>query len=77
MKTTLRELIERVEQLETALERTLGAMRGDLQSIREELTRLDTDLSTRPTKPPAMGAKRTVSEELALRKKAKDPRSDE
>lgn len=66
--------------MESALERTIAAIRNDLGALREELEALDVDVSTRPTKPPASavsGPKRTVSEELALRRRAKDPRSDD
>ena len=68
--------------MESALERTITAIRNDLAELREELEALDADVSTRPTKPPSSpvsgaGPKRTVSEELALRKRAKDPRADD
>ena len=78
-KSNLRDLIERVELMESALERTITAIRDDLAGLREDLEALETDVSTRPTKPPApvSGPTRTVSEELALRRRAKDPRSDD
>ena len=87
MKTRVRDLVERIEQLEAGLERMLLAVRNDLAALREELLQLEPE-STRPTKPPASiqnagarapasGPKRTLSEELALRKKTRDPRTDD
>lgn len=78
-KNNVRDLIARVELMESALERIMAAMKSDLAALREALAELEPDVSTRPTKPPppAPGPKRTVSEELVLRRPAKDPRSDD
>lgn len=87
-KPSIAELIERVDVLEEALERMLAAFKEDLGTLRRELRRLDPGHSTVQPHPAARpststqrvrpsGPTRTISEELAVHGKKRDPRADD
>lgn len=86
-RVKVEELIERVAQLEDALDKMLAAFREDLAALREDLARLRPPLPQdfTPTKPPpppgseprrVAGKTRTISEELAVAAIKRDPRSE-
>lgn len=76
---TAADLIRRLDELETALERALVAFKEDLAALRRDLVRAENARRERPTtKPPrspAPAPKRTISEEVRLTRK-RDPRSE-
>jgi hypothetical protein len=77
-KPKVSELIQRVELLEEAIDRMLGAFKVDLAELREALRDLDAGSPTPPPRSPrpAPAPKRTISEEMRVGSK-RDPRADD
>jgi hypothetical protein len=81
-RPTVGDMMRRIDAMEGTIQRMLSAFKEDLDSLREDLRRLEAPPSpavSRRTTPPPMDAarqapKRTISEEIAAQKK--DPRSD-
>lgn len=83
---TVEELVQRVEQLEKALDSMVAALKADLAGLRQDLARLPprgsiATSSKRPEPLPGRTAarpapRRTISEEVAMKARQRDPRSD-